>query len=202
MEDYYLDGEERFGRFSSKAYSLFSKCSTANDVYNFIIREISARNPETVLDVGTGPAAAAIGLALRLGKSKVYAVDPSPYMVKIAKKDAAGIMNIEIKEGSSRHVPFTEKFDIIYSSISFHHWKEKQQSLRYLAGRLSKSGRILIYELDRDKLNFIEKLFVGRHSITVREVKEACIGNLRVDGYKEYKKYVEISISLKNMHKK
>ena len=202
MKDYYLDGEERFGRFSSKAYSLFSKCSTANDVYNFIIREISARNPGKVLDVGTGPAAAAIGIALRLRKSKVCAVDPSPYMVKIAKKNAAGIINIEIKEGSSRQIPFTDKFDIIYSSISFHHWKEKEQSLRYLAGKLRKGGRILIYELDRDKLNFIEKLLVGQHSITVGEVNEACKGNLYVDGYKEYKKYVEISISLRSRHRK
>ena len=169
--DYYKKGEEKFGFVSSRLYS-FGSSRSMQKFYFFIAKDMGKEKPKSILDIGAGPG----DLALKLSKiknAKVYCVDPSPSMMKVAEnkfiKNKA--KNIEYKLGSSRYIPIKDKFDIIVTTISFHHWKEKENSIRYILKRLNENGKFVIYEFCYDKLNTLQKLSIGKHSLSIKQAK-------------------------------
>jgi len=173
----YLEGEERFGSISS---CIYGKILTPilKRYYNIIINEISGKKVEKLLDVGCGPGKVVTSLAKAMSNTYFYCVDPSPSMLKIAKKKAHkyAIENrINIAIGSSREIPFNEKFDAIISSFSYHHWKDRDKSLQNLVKYLNNGGFIYIYEYDND----IGKL-KNSHGVSEEEWN-----NLKIDGVKK-----------------
>ncbi len=193
QKSYYASGEEEFGSIGAWLYSFFSKLKNASELYEFIAQDVLAENPESVLDVGTGPAIAPRTIATCDKAVGVYGIDPSPYMVKLAKKNNAALGNVHIALGSSRHVPFKRKFDVISSSLSFHHWNGKTNSLLYLSKFLSKRGKIYIYEVNKDKLCVIQqRLFIGSHAISPAEVRSYAHG-LVFAGYKSKGNYMRVA---------
>lgn len=174
-----MKGEERFGFVTSFLYLLFSK-TKAKEFYGFVIKDILASKGRNILDVGTGPGKVAIEVAK--GGKEVYAVDPSRDMVKIAKKDAKSLRNIHISLGSSREIPFRKRFDFIFSSLSLHHWTEKEESLIYLSRFLTKNGEIRIYEYNKDKVKGF-RWFSRGHSLSKKELYDIGKGaSLKVRG--------------------
>lgn len=169
--DYYSKGEERFGPISSKIYSFGSK-RPLKSFYIFIANDVKKLKPKTILDVGAGPGELAILLNKTIKNAKIYCVDPSTSMQKIARKkfNAFGVNN-EYLLGSSRSIPLKKKFDIILTSISFHHWKEKEKSIKYLLKKLNKNGYLRIYEFYYDNLNRLQKVTMGKHSLSLKEAK-------------------------------
>ena len=128
--DYYEKGEERFGFISSKIYSIGSS-KAMKSFYSFIAVDIKKYRPKRILDVGAGPGDLAL-LISKMKNAEVYCVDPSYPMKKIAEKKFTRnrIKNVRYELGSSRNIPFNEKFDVIVTTISFHHWKEKEKSIK------------------------------------------------------------------------
>ncbi|MDE1866061.1 MAG: class I SAM-dependent methyltransferase [Candidatus Micrarchaeota archaeon] len=172
MPDYYLEGEERFGPIMSRLYSFFRCTGRAKALYRFISSDLEASGASRILDVGTGTGTVPIMLAKSNPGLKLYAVDPSESMIKIAKSSSRGLKNAKFGLGSSRSILFGGKFDIIFTSLSFHHWKDKEGSLRYLATRLSKGGEIRVYEFDRGKANPFFKA-LSSHMSTISEIAES-----------------------------
>lgn len=182
QENYYLSGEEKFGGFTSKAYSLFSGMSYWK-YYRAVVNSISMLHPGSVLDVGCGPGDILVNLAQHDGNTELFGTDPSPQMIraaekKIRKKGLEG--RITLKQGSSRNIPFQRKFDLVVSSFSFHHWMQKDESLNHLSGFVSDSGRIVMFELDRDQ--FPGKLpFVSAHTLSANMEKEFQVEGFQTD---------------------
>ncbi len=172
MPGNYLAGEERFGPITSLLYNACARLRTTRDLYSFAARDLSRSRAKVLLDVGCGPAAIPIMLARRKDV-KVYCVDPSPYMVRIAKGSAKRRANIRIAQGSSRNVPFRRKFDIIYTSLSFHHWQKKAESLAYLKGLLARAGEIRIYEYAKTNSRVLGLLGISAHTLDVDELRRA-----------------------------
>jgi FkbM family methyltransferase len=170
--EYYKKEEEKFGPLSSRIYAFGSKHSL-KDLYLFIARDIKKLSPKTILDIGAGPGDLSILLAKTIKNAKIYCVDPSPSMRRIAIKRIykLGIKNVNYELGSSRHIPFEERFDVILTSISFHHWEEKRKSIEYLLKKLDKNGQLIIYEFCYDKLNNMQKTMMGKHSLSIKEAE-------------------------------
>ena len=175
---YYLKGEERFGTCSSKFYSRLSGLHYWK-YYRSIVDEILKFSPESIMDVGCGSGDILVHIASKNTSVRLFGVDPSPGMVKAANGKIArnGLQDrITIAQGSSRDIPFQSKFDLIVSSLSFHHWKEQASSLENLSRYLSDSGRIIIFDLDRNQ--YPGKLpILRRHTIS-----ESNSLNLKTDG--------------------
>ena len=177
---YYLEGEERFGSCSSRIYSRFSGLHYWK-YYKTIVREVLKLHPESVLDVGCGPGDILAHIAAENASVRLFGVDPSHGMInaarkKFAKRGLAGRVTVE--PGSSRKIPFSpDKFDLIISSISFHHWKERKSSLENLSRHLKEKGRIIIFDLDREQLP--GKLPIFRNH-TLAETEE---GEFEVEGF-------------------
>jgi len=150
---YYKDDEEKFGYISSSFYDKFISYSKKMDkFYSFVLNDLLNDNFNNILDVGCGNGIIIKGLAENK-RNNLYGIDPSPYMVKIADKNLKKFKdsNIRFQVGSSRYVPFDIKFDVIMSSLSMHHWSDKESSIDYLTTKLNKGGKINIYEFLRFK---------------------------------------------------
>ena len=171
--NYYKKGEEKFGPFSSRVYA-FGVSRSLKPLYGFIVGDVKKIKPKSILDVGAGPGDLIVMIKKEVKNAEVYCVDPSESMQKMAVKkfDRNKIEGIKYKLGSSGYIPFKNRFDLIVTSISFHHWKEKEKSIRYLLGRLNKDGKLVVYEFCYDKLNNLQKKFIGKHSLSIEEAKK------------------------------
>ncbi len=167
-----LEGGERFGRILSWFYSVFAGRTSNFGMYQFVVDDVLTSDAKSLLDVGTGPGRVPMMLASKRPGLKIYAVDPSPYMLKHARRKAAG-SGISFANGYSNYIPFHRKFDLIISSLSFHHWAHKKESMRYLSGFLVKGGEIRIYEFRRAG----PLRFHGPHSMDIDEIRRAAEGS-------------------------
>ena len=176
-----MQGEERFGSVKSRLYALTA--AWRKSLIEFVANDVLSRNPRSVLDIGCGTCD--ILAQLRSREIELYGTDPSPYMLELAKKKLRAIPVTELpivhlSLGSCRLIPFDRKFDTIFSSISFHHWKSREESITHILTRLNKNGEFAIYEYNRDALPFLRRLVVGKHALSADDVKE-----LSFDGYEK-----------------
>ena len=80
-------------------------------------------------------------------------IDPSRHMVhkanlKSKRKGLSG--RLRFVQGSSRQIEVSQKFPLIISSLSFHHWKERNESLINIMKFLEESGKFIVYEMYDD----------------------------------------------------
>jgi ubiquinone/menaquinone biosynthesis C-methylase UbiE len=168
-----LRGEERFGPVLSRLYALFAR-EGALGIYGFACKDILSRKGAfSLLDVGTGPGRLPGMLSEESDRVRISAVDPSPSMIRIAEGKNRG-RGIAFALGYSQKLPFDKKFDMIVSSVSFHHWAHKKESLAYLSGFLKPKGEIRIYELK--KSNRLFDYFLDKHRMSEKELRHAAEG--------------------------
>jgi ubiquinone/menaquinone biosynthesis C-methylase UbiE len=103
---------------------------------------------DVVVDVGCGPGAAA-RRARREGASRVIGVDPSPEMLRFARRltSLARMDGVGFLEGSAESLPLdSASATVVWAVQSVHHWVDRgrgvTESLRVLAPR----GRVLLME--------------------------------------------------------
>jgi SAM-dependent methyltransferase len=163
-DNLYIGGEEKFGFITSHFYGISRLVPTMNRFYNFVISDIVSREFNSILDIGSGTGHVLISAALKRDDFFGIGLDPSVYMVDIANRSAARHhvdQRIRFGLGSSRYIPGEMKFDIIFSSLSFHHWKNREESLELIMKRLNPDGMLIIYETtDNGSLN---RRFVKSH---------------------------------------
>jgi len=79
----------------------------------------------TLVDLGSGTGDLSIQIAKNLPKIKVYGIDLSKKMVKIARRHAKDIENAQFEIGNAVDLPFEDdSVDFIVSTGSLHHWKK------------------------------------------------------------------------------
>ena len=131
-----------------------------------ISEEFSDTSDLTVLDFGC-----ATGLmALKLSDTfkEVYCTDLSEKMLevlsdKLSKSNIDNIKTVSTKDLTTSK--FQEKFDVIYSSMVFHHIENIEVELKKLYSLLKKNGSLIIIDLDKSEKNFHkdDSNFTGHH---------------------------------------
>lgn len=116
---------------------------------------------ETVLEIGVGAGRLAVRTA-PLCKA-FYGVDLSPKTVERAKEHLAGKRNVSLLQGDFLTYPFDRRFDVIYSSLTFLHIKEKQEALRKVAELLTDGGRFVL-SIDKNRSTVLD---CGKRKLTV-----------------------------------
>lgn len=192
----YLEGEEKFGFFLSLFYLIATKIPYLGEIYKFASMDIAnIKGAKSVLDVGCGSGDMLIALRRLKYSGALFGIDPSIHMINISKLRSKGL-NIDFAIGSSRIVPFKRKFDVIVSSLSFHHWKEKERSLRYLKSLLNGNGTIRIYEFEK---NYVQRKWfrgVSSHAISEKEIRYyAKASGLRIVELKRHKGIIRASLA-------
>lgn len=138
----------------SRVYTAMSRSSLFRDFYSAVVSQVDEHmKAGRVLDIGTGPGKLPIMLANRNHLLYVIGIDVSPDMVKIASKAAAkrDLYNLEFRQGSADSLPFDDReFDLVISTLSFHHWKKPDQALDEIYRVLREGGEAWIYDIPRD----------------------------------------------------
>jgi len=117
----------------------------------------------TILDLGSGTGYLSIEIAKRSPSLKVYGIDLSRQMVKIARRHAKGVDNARFVFGNAAKLPFQDNsIDLVVSTGASHHWKTPRMVFDECY-RVLKTGReawiydgcpeVFNNQADRRKLN-------------------------------------------------
>lgn len=137
----------------SRLYSLIASSRMVRDYYESVAAQVLERTAAgRVLDIGTGPGRLPVAIASGNKYVRVTGLDLSPDMVKIAAQLAAkkGLANVDFRVGSASDLPFGDgEFDLVISTLSFHHWKEPGNALDEIYRVLRQGGEAWIYDIPK-----------------------------------------------------
>lgn len=108
---------------------------------------------KSVLEIGVGSGRLAVRAAPLCGE--FVGIDISPKTVKRAKENLSEHKNANIICTDFLSFDFDRKFDVIYSSLTFMHIKDKQQAVNKIAGLLNGAGRFVL-SIDKSPSEFID----------------------------------------------
>lgn len=179
-EDLYQEGEEKFGFFTSRGYSISRLVPTMRHFYDFVLKDLRNFKFQTVLDIGSGDGYVLSRLAISGGGKKYIGIDPSPHMVYVSSKKWKKIQNgsLQFLMGSSRQIPEDIRADLIYTTLSFHHWKDRESAIPYIMKHLNSCGTFNIYEVEYN--GEISRKVVKSHTVN-RDLFEKIADNLKIN---------------------
>ncbi len=109
--------------------------------------------PTRVLDLATGTADLAIGIARRFPSAQVTGVDLTPAMLEIGRRKVAAAdctARIELFEGNAQALSFADaSFDVVTCAFGFRNFPDKALALAEAARVLRPGGTLLVLELFR-----------------------------------------------------
>lgn len=109
------------------------------------LAEHEVARPGTILDVGCGT-----GRLLKLAETRFPAavlsgVDAAPKMVSHAQAGIVEGSRIAFQQASAEDLPFPNgRFDLVFSTLTFHHWGDQQKAVEEIARVLAPGGRWLL----------------------------------------------------------
>jgi ubiquinone/menaquinone biosynthesis C-methylase UbiE len=126
----------------------------------------------TVLDLGSGTGYLTVRIAGRAPSLRVYGIDLSRQMVKIARRHAKGVDNARFVFGNAARLPFNDNsIDLVISTGASHHWKTPRLVFDECYRVLKTGGEAWIYDgcpeifsdpANRRKLNKEYGFLIGR----------------------------------------
>jgi ubiquinone/menaquinone biosynthesis C-methylase UbiE len=120
--------------------------------YRLMVQAVDAPADARILDLGCGTGQLAARLAHGVRRGGVWGVDPAAEMIRVARRQHRRT-NLRFAVGSSEAIPtHSAVFDVVVSTLSFHHWVHPAKSLREIARVLKPGGRVLILDLCRDNV--------------------------------------------------
>lgn len=108
---------------------------------------------KSVLEIGVGTGRLAVRTAPEC--RDFFGIDISPKTVKRAKKNLSGLNNITLICGDFMSCDFGRKFDVIYSSLTFMHIKDKMAAINKIKLLLTGGGRFVL-SIDKNQSDTIE----------------------------------------------
>lgn len=129
---------------------------------------------KTVLEIGVGTGRLAAKVVPYCGK--FFGIDLSPKTIDRARENLSNYANTELICADFLDYPFEQKFDVIYSSLTLMHIKDKQMFIDKVAGLLKENGRFCL-SIDKNQSDWID---MGEYRVKVYpdrpEEITVCIG--------------------------
>ena len=101
-----------------------------------------------LLDIGCGTGALLRKAAGRFPQSELHGVDPAPEMVRMAREGMPAGSHLDFVQGAAQDLPFSDaRFDVVLSTVSFHHWGDQAQGLREVARVLAPGGFFILADM-------------------------------------------------------
>ena len=159
-------------------------------VQNAVLDIISGLQPHRLrlLDVGCGTGALLRRAAERFPEGELYGVDPAPEMVRVARELIPPNSQLHFVQAAAQSLPFPDShFDVVASTVSFHHWGDQSQGLGEASRVLVPGGFFVLADMFAiSSGRFIYKLARSRDRFhTKKEVKSLLnAAGLEVLGWK------------------
>ena len=101
--------------------------------------------PAAILDVGCGTGRLLRSAEQRFPDCALEGVDPAIEMVKHAQAVLPARSRIRFQKASAEQLPFRDdQFDLVFSTMTFHHWADQRQGIAEVARVLTPGGRWLL----------------------------------------------------------
>ena len=108
---------------------------------------------KTVLEIGVGTGRLAAGTA---GSCRhLTGVDVSPRTVERARENLRDFPNVSLICGDFMTCPFTETFDVVYSSLTMMHFEDKRSVIGKVSSLL-KDGGLFCLSIDKNRSEWID----------------------------------------------
>lgn len=117
------------------------------------IDSLQLTKEKSVLEIGVGTGRLAVRTAPNC--REFFGIDLSPKTVKRAKENLKEQTNVALVCGDFMSYEFGRKFDVIYSSLTFMHIKDKQAAINKVKTLLNISGRFVL-SIDKIQSDTIE----------------------------------------------
>ncbi|MDN5305279.1 MAG: hypothetical protein PWP46_2166 [Fusobacteriaceae bacterium] len=139
-----------FDKIKAKGWDTDVRIKMINDFANIAKTKIENIDNKTILDFGTGT-----GLLLLNFKNakSLIGIDNSNDMLNILKEkiDLENIKNISLYNSLEE---VKENYDIVVSSMAFHHIEDIDNLIKNLKSKLNKNGQIFIFDLCKEDGSF------------------------------------------------
>ncbi len=131
-----------------------------------------------MLDVGCGTGALLRALSERLRVTvELVGADPAPAMVEVARAALGERPNVRLEVAFAERLPFPDAhFDLVVSTVSFHHWANQAAGLKEVGRVLRPRGRLLL--VDHFAIGWLRvfNAFARRNMRTPRELEQLLEG--------------------------
>ncbi len=115
-----------------------------------VVRIVSERNPDSILDIATGTGDLVIKYATATKASKIVGLDLSEGMLAVAKKKVVEnpiLEKINFVQGDSENLPFEDNsFDVITVSFGIRNFENLEKGLSEILRVLKSNGLFVILE--------------------------------------------------------
>lgn len=102
-------------------------------------------HPDAILDVGCGTGRLLRAAAGEFPDARLEGVDAAVEMVKYAQGLLPAGNRITIRSATAEHLPFPDRqFDLVFSTMTFHHWADQRTGIVEVARVLKPQGRWLL----------------------------------------------------------
>jgi ubiquinone/menaquinone biosynthesis C-methylase UbiE len=142
--------------------------------------------PEHVVaDVGAGTGYLSAGLAPLV--ARVYALDGSPAMLEIARKNLQGFANVEFRVADGLSLPLPScSLDAAFANMYLHHCEQPMKAIQEMSRLLRPGGRLVITDMDAHPFKWLKAemadAWQGFERAQIRQwFQEAGLEDIRID---------------------
>ena len=117
--------------------------------------------PAFILDVGCGTGRLLRTASQRFPGARLEGIDAAPQMVEQAISLLPPNAPIDIQQATAEALPFADgQFDLVFSTMTFHHWADQKKGVSEVARVLAPNGRWLLADfVGRGLMRSITQLF-------------------------------------------
>lgn len=113
-----------------------------------IVKLVDPKQNSSLLDIGCGSGILIKYLLNTNRRMKLYGLDITPKMVKVAKRKFINDPSVKITLGSAIHIPYKDgSFDYVTCASSFHHHPDPLKSIKEMVRVLKPGGKLLILDM-------------------------------------------------------
>jgi ubiquinone/menaquinone biosynthesis C-methylase UbiE len=141
---------ERFSRWAPKYDRHYLQRLVFEPVQKAVL-ELAAQEvprPAAILDVGCGTGRLLCTAAGQFPGARLEGVDAAEGMIEQAKASAGEGSRIDFQLATAEKLPFADsQFDLVFSTMTFHHWADQRQGIAEISRVMTPSGRWILAEI-------------------------------------------------------
>jgi len=138
---------DRFDRWAATYERSYLQRLVFEPVHRTMIEVARRERPEAraILDVGCGTGRLLRALHAAFPGARLEGVDAAPSMAAQAQAMAPAGMPVRFTHAMAEKLPFPDgSFDLVFSSMTFHHWADQQAAIAEVGRVMAPEGRWLL----------------------------------------------------------
>lgn len=168
----------------ARNWDTYRRIERAKILATKILENLEKKTNLVALEIGCGTGL--ISIELKENFKEIYCLDSSKEMIAVLKNkiDKSEINNIYILENDFRdNINLLNSFDIIFSSMIFHHILDLEEEFKKIYKLLKNDGTLIIMDLNEEDGSFhrSEKGFLGHNGFKQSYFKDL----LKESGFKD-----------------